>query len=100
MKSRSYLNKADSEGQTLLHHAVKAADPEILQYLLDQGGDVNQVDDEGCSPLHHLAAGPRTPKQGASLLVRIVRMFVFVHASCYANASVFRIISSNNHVLT
>ena len=55
---------ADSDGQTLLHHAVKSADVEILQYLLDQGGNVNLVDNEGCSLLHHLAAGPRTPKQG------------------------------------
>ncbi|XP_063678508.1 early endosome antigen 1-like [Bolinopsis microptera] len=61
---KSYLDMADSDGQTLLHHAVKTADVEILQYLLDQGGNVNLVDNEGCSLLHHLAAGPRTPKQG------------------------------------
>ena len=52
----------------MLHHAVRAADTELLQYLLECGATVNCVDSEGCSPLHLLAAGQRTPKQGAGIV--------------------------------
>ena len=50
---------------------------EILQYLLEQGGDVNLVDNEGCSPLHHLAAGPRSPRQGTFRVCLFVCLFTW-----------------------
>ena len=55
---------------------------EILQYLLEQGGDVNLVDNEGCSPLHHLAAGPRSPRQGTFRVCLFVRLSVCVFFVC------------------
>ena len=64
-----YLEKADSAGRTLLHHAVRTADLDMIRYLLEQGSNVNHVDSSNSSLLHHLAAGPRTNKQGSATVL-------------------------------
>lgn len=42
-------------GKNLLHIAATAANPEAIQYLLDEGFDPNAVTTEGKTPLHYLA---------------------------------------------
>ena len=42
----------DENGFTLLHHAASHNQVAIMQYLLDSGRDMNQIDIDGNSPLH------------------------------------------------
>ena len=46
------LKYQDENGFTLLHHAAFHNQPSIIQYLLDSGLDINQVDIDGNTPLH------------------------------------------------
>ena len=46
------LKYQDENGFTLLHHAAFYNQPAIIQYLLDSGLDINQVDVDGNTPLH------------------------------------------------
>lgn len=42
--AKKYLNSADIYGNTLLMHAIKNNNVEIIKYLIDKGADVNEKD--------------------------------------------------------
>ncbi len=48
----SELKQADSQGKTLLHHAVKEGDTDLIEYLLNKGLAIDHKDDSGFTPLH------------------------------------------------
>ena len=50
------VNAADKDGLTPLHLAVRSKDSEIVQKVLDCGGDHNARDRGGKLPIHHAAA--------------------------------------------
>lgn len=47
-------NSKDPNGYTPIHAAVSYGHVELIQYLIDQGGNVNIQDNEGDTPLHHV----------------------------------------------
>jgi CubicO group peptidase (beta-lactamase class C family) len=50
--SDSELNQSDSEGKTLLHHAVAESDTALMDYLLKRGLDVHAKTADLNTPLH------------------------------------------------
>ncbi len=54
-KDRTKVYEKDKWGYTLLHDAVVAERLEIVEYLLQQGADVNTSNLEGSTPLHDAA---------------------------------------------
>ena len=57
------------EGDTALHHAVKATEPEVARVLLDHGADIELRDLSGATPLF-LAIEANRPKAVALLIER------------------------------
>ncbi|KAJ2356233.1 hypothetical protein IWW50_002837 [Coemansia erecta] len=51
-KDKSKVNEKDENGYTPLHAAASWKHLQLLQYLLDNGGDVDIVDSDGDTPLH------------------------------------------------
>ncbi len=47
-------------GRSALHHAAQRGDAGMLSLLLDAGADPNAIDGQGNTPLHLLAASPKT----------------------------------------
>lgn len=47
-------NSKDENGYTPIHAAVSYGHVELLQFLIDNGGDINVQDNEGDTPLHHV----------------------------------------------
>jgi ankyrin repeat protein len=47
-------NSKDENGYTPIHAAVSYGHLELLQFLIDNGGDINVQDNEGDTPLHHV----------------------------------------------
>jgi ankyrin repeat protein len=47
-------NSKDPNGYTPIHAAVSYGHIDLLQYLIEQGGDINVQDTEGDTPLHHV----------------------------------------------
>ncbi len=45
----------DSNGDTVMHHAMKCLDPTVVQALLDLGAHLGTTNDDGETPLHTLA---------------------------------------------
>ena len=54
-KDRTKVYEKDKWGYTLLHDAVVAERLKIVEYLLQQGADVNTKNLEGSTPLHDVA---------------------------------------------
>ena len=48
----SLLNEKDEEGYTPLHLAVIAGNGDIVKFLIQQGADINAVDNEMHSAIH------------------------------------------------
>jgi ankyrin repeat protein len=55
-KNGSSFEIRDGKGQTVLSHAVKGKQHEIIKWLLDNGANVQAVDKEGLTALHSAAA--------------------------------------------
>jgi ankyrin repeat protein len=53
----AYVDSRDKDGTTPLMHAILADPPypEMIEYLLDHGADVNAADKAGWTPLHFAA---------------------------------------------
>lgn len=47
-------NSKDPNGYTPIHAAASYGHVNLLQYLIDNGGDINIQDNEGDTPLHHV----------------------------------------------
>ena len=47
-------NSKDPNGYTPIHAAASYGHINLLQYLIDNGGDINIQDNEGDTPLHHV----------------------------------------------
>ncbi|CAH8492200.1 unnamed protein product [Dicrocoelium dendriticum] len=45
------LSSISANGRSLLHHAADYGQPEICEYLLSKGADLNSVDKYGVTPL-------------------------------------------------
>lgn len=45
------VDQLNQQGRTPLHGAASSLEPEIVQYLLEQGAQVNARDDQGVTPL-------------------------------------------------
>jgi ankyrin repeat protein len=54
-KGRKYINEKDVQGRTALHCAVAQNQPDVVQWLLDHGADVEAQDADECTPLHWAA---------------------------------------------
>ena len=57
MKTIDYskLDGRCQSGFTMLHHAAKEDRPDIIEFLVNSGSDINVGDDEGQTPLHKAA---------------------------------------------
>ena len=57
MKTIDYskLDGRSQSGFTILHHAAKEDRPDIIEFLVNSGSDINVGDDEGQTPLHKAA---------------------------------------------
>ncbi|GHT91155.1 hypothetical protein FACS1894122_03030 [Alphaproteobacteria bacterium] len=51
--ARSSIKLGDAGGDTALHIALDFVHPKIAELLIDEGADVNAVNDEKNSPLHY-----------------------------------------------
>lgn len=48
------VNAANDDGETALHLAARFGRPAFVEMLIDEGADVNALDCQGCTVLHHL----------------------------------------------
>lgn len=65
------INISDERGRTPLHYvALKGKNPELIQYLIDKGADVDAKDNDGNTPLH-LAA----KEQNKEAVVALVKPY-------------------------
>ena len=48
---QSRINEIDKEGEGLLHWAIDRNHPNVVEFLLSKGADVNLVDQHGQTPL-------------------------------------------------
>lgn len=51
IRSGADVNEKDSNGRTLMHHAVRSGDENLVKYLVDNDANIDIKDDEGLSPL-------------------------------------------------
>ncbi len=62
VEEKDALTTGRFRGETALHQAAGRARPEVVQYLLDRGADVNVQDDDGATPIFFAAASNPDPK--------------------------------------
>ncbi|KGR21042.1 hypothetical protein I503_02138 [Candida albicans SC5314] len=67
-------NSKDPNGYTAIHAAASYGHLNLLQYLIEKGGDINIQDNEGDTPLHHVedlkTAKYMVEKLGASYKIK------------------------------
>ena len=69
LKDGASVHARRREGDTALHHAVKATQPDVARILLEQGADIELRNLSGATPLY-LAIEANRPKTVALLLER------------------------------
>jgi ankyrin repeat protein len=69
LKDGASVRARRREGETALHHAVKATEPEVARILLEHGADLELRDLSGATPLF-LAIEANRPKTVALLIAR------------------------------
>lgn len=73
--SDSELAETDSQGKTLLHHAAKDDDADLIEYLLKRGLEIDQKDNSGFTPLHDAVQAQATS---------VMRFLIDRHANVHA----------------
>ena len=73
--SDSELAEIDSLGKTLLHHAAKDDDADLIEYLLKRGLEIDRKDKNGFTPLHDAVQA-----QAASAIRFLIDRHANVHA--------------------
>ena len=53
---RSAINIADNKGNTAIHHAAAYNATAVLQFLIDEGADLEVKDNNGYTALHYAAS--------------------------------------------
>lgn len=51
-------NDGDLKNLSVIYQAVRIADREFLQLVLDKGANLNRRESDGSTPMHHAAANP------------------------------------------
>lgn len=62
-------NKKDKNGQTLLHHAVAHLAVRVVRYLLSQGVNVDEKEENGYTPFHYLVRNSFYPHDGHTFAI-------------------------------
>jgi ankyrin repeat protein len=62
----------DEEETPILHHAVEALQPELVELLLDHGANVSEVDPTGKTPLHRCADIRQAPQEPAAIMASLL----------------------------
>ena len=65
---RSVINIADNKGNTAIHHAATNNATAVLQFLIDQGANLEAVDKYGWTALHTAAA--HNQEKAAEILLK------------------------------
>lgn len=91
------LSSTDSQGQNCLHHAVsKCANTELVQLLLDQGVDVNMIDNHGRSPIMTaIISAPFCPEQ--DIIRRLLKAGAFPHIVDSSGQNLAHMLMSSGH---
>ena len=64
---RSAINIADNKGNTAIHHAAAYNATAVLQFLIDEGADLEVKDNNGYTALHYAASN--NAKEAAKILL-------------------------------
>ncbi|MDP1725073.1 MAG: ankyrin repeat domain-containing protein [Alphaproteobacteria bacterium] len=71
------INQKDMHGNTPLHIAIQFGKPQIINYLIDQGANINEVDNQMKTPLHCLIDNATKNRTNAiEELLNIVNLFL------------------------
>lgn len=68
-KNLKLLHEKDKFGFSSIHYAADGEEEEILQFLLENGVDVNDKNDDGNTPLHCLAANGEEAEEIIKILL-------------------------------
>lgn len=60
------MNTADLQGNTPLHFAARADEDRAIEALIENGANVNAVNQNGTTPLHAASIAGKSPKMNAS----------------------------------
>lgn len=96
------VDARDANGDTALAMAVISYKPEIIEFLLSKGANINSANRSGASPLVYTTLVGRKPEQARFLLDRgadvnlvgstTTKMTPLIYAAIYGNADVVRLL--------
>ena len=89
----SDLYQTDSQGKTLLHHAVVEGDTVLMNYLLKRGLAVDYRDDSGITPLHDAVQN-----QDTSTIRFLIKHHADVHAKTVDRNTPLHLAVFNNDI--
>ena len=77
------------KGQTPLHHAVKRANPQVIDFFIDKGVNVNQIDEEGNTAFMNSVYGKIENVQKLLPLVQNINTVNFKGRSALTNSVIY-----------